>query len=55
MKAFSNSLVNQIKKLDIKKIHYIEEGLLGTTEVTLKPMLITIPEVRLAAYKAKTA
>lgn len=30
-------------------------NLLGTIEVTWKPMLTTIPEVCLAAYKANTA
>lgn len=30
-------------------------NLLGTTDVWLKPILTTIPQVRLAANKAKTA
>lgn len=32
-----------------------EENLLGTTDVTWKPILTTIPEVLLAAYNANIA
>jgi hypothetical protein len=39
----------------IKKGKYMNNYLLGTTEVVLNPMWTTIPEVLLEAYKDKTA
>jgi hypothetical protein len=41
----------------LKKLNNIgmDNYLLGTTEVVLNPMCTTIPEVRLEAYKDRTA
>ena len=38
----------------IKNLRQVKD-LLGTTDVTWKPMLTTIPDVRLAAQRAKVA
>lgn len=43
-----------IKQIEIG-IPMHKRNLLGTTEVTWKPILTTIPDVRFEAYKANTA